>query len=622
MSDLLKEHKRSKSRSRARQSKAAHDPIISPPGTKSRKTAERLRIITEEERKRREGKEICAKHGQNIVAFARKTGKTLCENCVFNERHDKVVFTATVAKGIHSTLRTEHDEFVDLARKWLQIDPHAVKKEIERKISRFFDIYRNKINDLESLVVDKVMKSQNLEKLLETTQLEDEESKENSSKRRGDIETKYEDFRDEFEDKIKTSRFTYICLNKEHFEQGIEDIKSDNVMLDRKIRRAQKLIDSIFDCTENEERIHNIFSQLTSDLMMVDEKNPVFPEFTTNSVINVTNRDKQDDLIADRSREVTKMQIEPTQAVYHSEEMNSYYFVTDNILKVKELDEDYYQEQKVLTLKNYLTKVITVPTETLNRVFIIGGSKDVEGIQAINDTYEVDLENRSLMPCQRMSEPKLSVAAGLSPDCNFILTAGGSLGQNTPTNSCEMFNISQMRWQKLPPLNLPRMTASLIICTNSNAYCIGGIESSPDDPSMFLPLKSIEWLQYDQPNCEWETLKIKVPFKCSSSGAICMGDRHFIIFGGWNKEPLAKSAYVWYNELHGFNIEPLGNLEKPDTFTSSGLTKRDAANKTSIIFGVNYCHLYDEQEEKFTTIPLKQDDDGPNQEETDEAAGS
>lgn len=77
MSDLLKEHKRSKARSRARQSKATHDPIISPTGTKSRKTAERIRIITEEERKRREGKEICAKHGQNIVAFARKTGKTL-----------------------------------------------------------------------------------------------------------------------------------------------------------------------------------------------------------------------------------------------------------------------------------------------------------------------------------------------------------------------------------------------------------------------------------------------------------------------------------------------------------------------------------------------------------------
>src|SRR5690606_8758519 len=125
---------------------------------------------------------------------------------------------------------------------------------------------------------------------------------------------------------------------------------------------------------------------------------------------------------------------------------------------------------------------------------------------------------------QKMHAPKVSMAAGISPDCDNIIVAGGSEGENRPTNSSEIFDVTTKTWKTLPPLNCPRMSASLIICTGANVYCFGGIESDPVDPSKFMPIKSIEWMNYGDKDGDWETLKVKVPYKASSMGAICMGD--------------------------------------------------------------------------------------------------
>ncbi len=419
MSHLIQEQNRSKARSRARQSKERQeDSLIPLSDTKSRKSNPRMKIRTEEERKRRHGEEICAKHGGNIVAFARDGGRMLWEKGIYFERHDKAVFAATCAKSLHSKLKNQHEDFIELSRKWLEIDPQKARKNIERKISKFFDIYRNKINELESQVVEKVVNSSNLEKLLENTRIPGDEHQESSYTRKGDFEMKFDEFRDEFEEKINAARFTYICLNQEHFAKGIKEIEDDNKMLDKKIKAAQKLIESIFDSSENEERIHNIFSKLTSDLLLIDERNPLFNEFTENPKVKLENNEgsEEDYLISNRFREQTKTQNAPTQTVFHSEEMNSYYYMVDNTLNVKELDEDSYQEQKILDSKYYLQKVITVPTETVNRVFLFGGAKDVDGNDVVDETFEVDLETKALNRCHKMNQPKVSMAAGLSPD--------------------------------------------------------------------------------------------------------------------------------------------------------------------------------------------------------------
>ena len=84
-----------------------------------------------------------------------------------------------------------------------------------------------------------------------------------------------------------------------------------------------------------------------------------------------------------------------------------------------------------------------------------------------------------------------------------------------------------------------------------------------------------------------------------------MGENNFIMFGGWNRHTLSKSAFIWNDEVSGFNIDETKELERPDTFIFSGLTRRDPIKKQTIIFGVNHCHMYDEIQEEFSILPLK-----------------
>ena len=440
--------------------------------------------------------------------------------------------------------------------------------------------------------------------LAKTTIFDDHQSKKEGVHRNANLEMKYDDLRDEFQDKIENGRFTYIFMEKDYFDTTIQRMKKDNALLAQKIDDAERLLESIFDVTLNEERIKKVLSRLTSDLMTIEEKHPIFDELITPTKPEHS-QEENDDLVADRIENIKKQEPDQTQAMYLSEEMVSFYSVKDNNLYVRELEENHYIEHKLLELDYYLQKVITVPLETDTEVFLFGGSKDIEGNDVVDDTFEVDLDQRKLRKIAKMNMPKISMATGLSPDCKHILIAGGSAGHNSPTNSCEIFDVKTRKWKKLPSLNCPRMSASLIVATNMNAYCFGGIESDPEDPSKFLPMKSIEWLKYADPEEEWETLKIKTPFKCSSSGAICTGDRSFIIFGGWNKTSMRRSAFIWHEEIHGFNIQELSELEKPDTFVSTGLIKRDPVRKESIIFGVSYCHMYDETKETFSLVREK-----------------
>ena len=524
---------------------------------------------------------------------------------MYRENLDQVTFTARVAKDIERAFKREHNDFVGSVREWLSIDPQKVKRSIEKKISKFFDTYRRKIDDLEDQVVEKVENSINLEKLINTTVLERESEEVVDLPLKQNLEYKYDADKEEFEDKIKNGRFTYICLEKDGYDETIDRIVNDNKMLAKKIRDAKRLIDSIFDVALNEERVDLVINKLTADQMLIDEKKPDFGVYGPNSMTQFIAQDSQDELIPERVKAAPKSQAAETQAVYLSEEMNSFYSIKENSLFVRELEENEFVEHKLFDLKLYLQKVITVPTETENIVYLIGGSKDSKGKDVVDETYEVDFTNRQLKRCSKMSSPKVSMAAGLSPDCKYIIIAGGSEGYNLPTNTSEVFDIETQKWRKLPSLNCPRMSASLIVCTQGNVFCFGGIDNNPEDPSIFLPLKSIEWLKYEKSDEEWETLKIKLPFKSSSSGSICMGENNFIVFGGWNRNTLSKSAFIWYDNISGFNIEEAKELEKSDSFLSSGLTRRDPIKKQTIIFGVSYCHMYDELKEEFTILPIK-----------------
>lgn len=572
----------------SREEAKAHYPRISSPTSS-------FHLATKGELEKRESIEVCSKHGGNIVAFEEATGETLCETCVYKGNVEKPVFTATVAKGIKKAFFREYDEFQRLVKEFFEIDQKLVRDRIQTSIIKFFNLFRHKIDELERKTVDSIHRSKNLDKLinsLESVQsyLEDEK-----------VEEKYDTERNRIDNKIDAQRFTYVCQRKAEFDKVIDNLKKDNREMAENIYNARSMIDSIFEVTENEARIEIVLSKLAADCMKIDEKRPDFGTIAFDQ--NQTQLlPEHDELIADRvkarhSNSKEREQEDPHD--YLSSQMNSFYLTKDNSLWVKEIDGDTITETVVMPLKLYLQKVATVPTDTENRVFLFGGAHDMEGKVTVDSVYEADLDNKKLIPCPKMSSAKLSMACGISPDCKHIVLAGGSEGSNTPTNTCEIFDVEKKGWKKLPTLNCPRMSPSLIVCPEQNVYCFGGIESDPVDPSKFVPLKSIEWINYDKRDAEWEVLKIKVPYKGSSMGGIAFGPREFIIFGGWNRKPTDKSAYIWFHDDQGFCIEDGPNLSEPDTFISTGLTLRDSGRKQVIFFGVGYNHVYDEKQEKF-----------------------
>jgi N-acetylneuraminic acid mutarotase len=267
-------------------------------------------------------------------------------------------------------------------------------------------------------------------------------------------------------------------------------------------------------------------------------------------------------------------------------------------------------ETEIMDLKLHLQKVITIPTAKSSRVFLMGGAKDSEGKQAINNCYEVNLRNaekdsspKKMITCEKLASAKLSFAAALSPDAKNIYIAGGSTGENKSTNECEVFHVSRKKWAELPSLNQPRFSASLIVCENADLYCFGGVDNDPKDPTKFSTLRSIETLSLSEEAKEWEVLKLTLPYKTSSPGAISLGHKAFVVFGGWNKTTLNKSVIVRSIENSAeYAIEESGDMASEDTFVSNGLVARSPEDREVIVFGTSHVHKFNENSKTFSLV--------------------
>lgn len=137
------------------------------------------------------------------------------------------------------------------------------------------------------------------------------------------------------------------------------------------------LIDKIFEVNMDEVRIENILSRFASDLMLIDQKKPDFSSIQLDSqtpedevLLYTQPRDKQDS--------VEKSDLP-------SEMMTAFYFPKDDHLWCKEIDGDTIEELKIMPLKLYLQKIVTVPFEGTNKVFLFGGSKDPEGKETVDN---------------------------------------------------------------------------------------------------------------------------------------------------------------------------------------------------------------------------------------------
>lgn len=98
-------------------------------------------------------------------------------------------------------------------------------------------------------------------------------------------------------------------------------------------------------------------------------------------------------------------------------------------------------------------------------------------------------------------------------------------------------------------------------------------------------------------------MKISLPYKTSSPGAISLGHRAFVVFGGWNKLTLNDSAIIRAVEnSDDYATEECGKMGKEDSFIFNGLVARSDKDKEIIIFGSSHAHSFNLDTKTFSFI--------------------
>jgi len=558
-----------------------------------------LRFATKEEMERREDDELCSKHGAPIIAFEEKSNETLCEKCVYLGKFETPVFTAVVAKQIKKRFDSEYITFEKLCQELISIDQAEVRNRIQGSVTQFFDAIRTKCDQLEEKAVAKIENSTNLGELVRTLESMHAYMEENR------VAEKYDTERTNLDVKVSDLRYTYVCQRKSKFDQTISELEADNKKLADAVEKAQRMISAIFDCDQNQLKIEQTLNDLASGLMRIDEKHPDFLDMKGSERHHKKKSSKsQEEPDVDMvKQEINFSASEHKDGNWKAEDMHEAYCNKEGALWKREIDGNEVKEQEIMKLKLHLQKVLTVPSGRSSKVFLMGGSKDSDGKLAINNCYEVNIKKKTMTAIDKLASPKLTFAAALSPDAKNIYISGGSTGENKATNECEVFNVSKKKWSSMPSLNQPRFSASMIICENEDMYCFGGVDNDPKDPTKFLTLKSIETISVQEENAQWEVLKLILPYKTSSPGAISLGHRAFIVFGGWNKDHLSRSVIIRETENEGvYATEESGDLVTGDTFVSNGLVSRNEEDKTTILFGTSHIHVFNENDRSFSII--------------------
>lgn len=141
---------------------------------------------------------------------------------------------------------------------------------------------------------------------------------------------------------------------------------------------------------------------------------------------------------------------------------------------------------------NFMYKTISLPGD---RVFVIGGSKDISGSNCTNQTHELvdgKFESRTNMWINRAA-----FGCAVYPNFSQIFIAGGKINANEATKQCERYIVANNQWKRLPELREAKFSVSLCFFNNgSTLYCFGGIYQ--DSPNSMRPSNRIERLSKGQ----------------------------------------------------------------------------------------------------------------------------
>lgn len=192
--------------------------------------------------------------------------------------------------------------------------------------------------------------------------------------------------------KVSEVRYTYVCQRKQHYDEVIGNIEGDNKKLADAVEKARRMIVAIYDCDKNEQKIDRTLKDLVSALITIDEKNPNYDDLKGSE-----RHSKKRSIPVDEETGMVKQEIhfsasEHKEGNWKAEEMKETYLNKENKLCKRELVDGKIKDTEVMDLKIHLQKVMVVPTGRASRVFLMGGAKDSDGKQAINNCYEVNVK--------------------------------------------------------------------------------------------------------------------------------------------------------------------------------------------------------------------------------------
>ena len=193
--------------------------------------------------------------------------------------------------------------------------------------------------------------------------------------------------------KVSEVRYTYVCQRKQHYDEIIGNIEGDNKKLADAVEKARRMIVAIYDCDKNEQKIDRTLKDLVSALITIDEKNPNYDDLKGSE-----RHTKKKSIPVDEETGMVKQEIhfsasEHKEGNWKAEEMKETYLNKENKLCKRELVDGKITDTEIMDLKIHLQKVMVVPTGRASRVFLMGGAKDSDGKQAINNCYEVNVKN-------------------------------------------------------------------------------------------------------------------------------------------------------------------------------------------------------------------------------------
>ena len=422
---------------------------------------------------------------------------------------------------------------------------------------------------------ERIMESKDEQKSFEREELKEECKEELKN---GEREGGYVDFREERKEDEKVENFEVrVELNDRKVE---EDKKQESFEAQNQVQKTENMVN--VEAAPQEIQTDNFMESYLKAMRMNQMEEPEKSEVT-----------------------IEKPQSSNPQSFI--DRLNSY----DCFYKMKAMSIYKVTEEGELT-KLYSLKDLFLPKNvftTDQKVYVIGGSKELNVIQTVNVCLEIDFKNSIIRPTEKapMLDSRASFGCTISKDESKIFVAGGYKNSNEVFEKCEMYNIKENRWYPLPDLSKAKCSSGLCEFTSNGKtwlYCLGGLWRSANSKEVWL-LDEIERIElWDNMENGWEILPLTLPEKICDIGVNQLNEKTIMICGGWSINSISGVHYFEpESERMTIKSENGANemLAKSDFFLVNGCVGKSKDGKV-LISGHHYLHKFDPATKQFLAL--------------------